>query len=219
MKKVFTVIILIIVLGYLCNNTESISKTFNNVNLFQKEDKLILVNKDNKLTKEYKPRKLDIPDIEFTDEASEEEKHVSKVITKPLERLIEDAKEEGIFLLGNSGYRSYSSQENVYESRIELEGKEIADAYVAKPGFSEHQTGLCIDLTNRDRYFVKGTEEAEWLAENCYKYGFIIRYPEGKEEVTGIAYEPWHIRYVGEDSATYIHNNGITLEEYLMRED
>ena len=136
-----------------------------------------------------------------------------------MERLIEDAKEEGIFLLGNSGYRSYSSQENVYESRIELEGKEIADAYVAKPGFSEHQTGLCIDLTNRDRYFVKGTEEAEWLAENCYKYGFIIRYPEGKEEVTGIAYEPWHIRYVGEDSATYIHNNGITLEEYLMRED
>ncbi|MDY3207118.1 M15 family metallopeptidase, partial [Clostridium baratii] len=80
---------------------------------------------------------------------------------------------------------------------------------------SEHQTGLCIDITNRDKYFVKGTKEADWLAENCYKFGFIIRYPYGKKNVTGIEYEPWHVRYVGKKAAKDIYEKGITLEEYL----
>lgn len=99
--------------------------------------------------------------------------------------------------------------------RVLSDGKQMADKYVAKAGFSEHQTGLAIDLTNEDRYFVKGTNEAEWLENNCYKYGFIIRYPEGKESITGVAYEPWHIRYVGEEVSRYIYENNITLEEYL----
>ena len=90
--------------------------------------------------------------------------------------------------------------------RVLSDGKQMADKYVAKAGFSEHQTGLAIDLTNEYRYFVKGTNEAEW---------FIIRYPEGKESITGVAYEPWHIRYVGEEVSRYIYENNITLEEYL----
>ena len=134
---------------------------------------------------------------------------------EPLEELINAAKKEGITLMGNSGYRSYSSQKILYNNRVRTEGKKSADAYVAKPGFSEHQTGLCIDITNEGRYFVEGTVEAEWLEKNCSKFGFIIRYPKYKKDITGIEYEPWHIRYVGKDVAQYIYENKITLEEYL----
>ncbi|WWU66030.1 M15 family metallopeptidase [Clostridium baratii] len=176
---------------------------------------LILVNREYGLNRYYKPEELTIPNIEFTDEANNEEKHVDGMIVKPLEDMVSAAKKEGIILLGNSAYRSYRSQTKTYNNRVRSERQESADAYVAKPGFSEHQTGLCIDITNRDKYFVKGTKEADWLAENCYKFGFIIRYPYGKKNVTGIEYEPWHIRYVGKKVAKDIYEKGITLEEYL----
>lgn len=175
----------------------------------------LLVNSKYGLTKDYIPEKLTIPNIPFTTEASDEEKHVAKVIVKPLEELINTAKIEGITLLGNSAYRSYKSQTNTYNNRVKSQGKKLADAYVAKPGFSEHQTGLCIDITNKDRYFVEGTKEADWLAQNCHRFGFIIRYPKNKKNVTNIEYEPWHIRYVGKEAAKYIYDNQITLEEYL----
>lgn len=175
----------------------------------------LLVNEKYGLSKDYKPEKLTTPNIEFTDQASSEEKHVAGVIVKPLEELVNTAKGEGVILLGNSGYRAYKSQKNTYDNRIKKEGKKLAEAYVAKPGFSEHQTGLCIDITNKDKYLVKGTKEADWLAKNCYRFGFIIRYPEGKKNITGIEYEPWHIRYVGKTAAKYIYDNGITLEQYL----
>lgn len=183
--------------------------------IINKDTELMLVNYEYGLDEEYQPKDLTIPNIEFTDEATDEEKHVSGIIVKPLEELINEAKLDGVTLLGNSGYRSYKLQKKTYGSRVMWEGKESADDYVAKPGFSEHQTGLCIDITNGDRYFVKGTKEADWLEENCYKFGFIIRYPYGKKHITGIEYEPWHIRYVGKENARSIYNNEITLEEYL----
>lgn len=176
---------------------------------------LILVNREHGLSKDYKPEDLTIPNIEFTDEANNEEKHVAGIMVKPLENMVSEAKEEGIILLGNSAYRSYRSQTKTYNNRVKSEGQESADAYVAKPGFSEHQTGLCIDITNRDKYFAQGTKEADWLAKNCYKFGFIIRYPYGKKSVTGIEYEPWHVRYVGKKAAKDIYDKKITLEEYL----
>lgn len=176
---------------------------------------LLLVNRVNGLNKDYIPEGLSIPNIDFTDESDNEEKHVAKTIVEPIENLVNSAKEEGIILIGNSAYRSYESQKRTYRNSIKSQGKELADSYVAKPGFSEHQTGLCIDITNEDRYFVQGTREADWLAENCHRFGFIIRYPEGRKSITGIEYEPWHIRYVGEEAANYIYNNKITLEEYL----
>ncbi|ENK0838522.1 M15 family metallopeptidase [Clostridium botulinum] len=175
----------------------------------------LLVNRENGLNKDYIPEGLSIPNISFSDNLEDEEKHVAGIIVKPLEELINTAKEEGIILLGNSGYRSYRSQKNTYKNRVKSQGKKLADAYVAKPGFSEHQTGLCIDITNKDRYFVEGTKEADWLGENCYRFGFIIRYPKGKKSITNIEYEPWHIRYVGKEAAKYIYDNKITLEEYL----
>lgn len=176
---------------------------------------LILVNREYGLNKYYKPEGLAIPNIEFTNEATNEEKHVAGIMAKPLEDMVNAAKEEGVILLGNSAYRSYRSQTKTYNNRVKSEGQESADAYVAKPGFSEHQTGLCIDITNRDKYFVQGTKEADWLAKNCYKFGFIIRYPYGKKSVTGIEYEPWHVRYVGKKAAKDIYDKKITLEEYL----
>lgn len=169
------------------------------------------------MDKEYKPENSTIPNIPFTANSSNEEKHVAGIIAKPLEELVNTAKKEGITLLGNSAYRSYKSQKNTYNNRVKTAGKESADAYVAEPGFSEHQTGMCIDITNEDKYFLKGTKEADWLAENCYRFGFIIRYPYGKRNITGIEYEPWHIRYVGKKAAKYIYDNKITLEEYLRK--
>lgn len=179
------------------------------------DEKLLLVNGKYGLNKNYIPEGLCIPNIPFSDISDDEEKHVAGVIVKPLEELVNTAKEDGIILLGNSGYRSYKSQEKLYISRVKSEGRKLADAYVAKPGSSEHQTGLCIDITNENGYLVKGTEEADWLAENCYKFGFIVRYPYGRKNITGIEHEPWHIRYVGKEAAKYIYDNGITLEEYL----
>lgn len=113
-----------------------------------------------------------------------------------------------------SGFRSYSRQKTLYNNYAARDGYEKADTYSARPGHSEHQSGLAFDVGAIDDYY--GTTPAgQWLAENCHKYGFIIRYLKGKEHITGYKYEPWHIRYVGESHSTKIHNLGITLEEYL----
>ena len=230
LKKVLTFIIIIIGILYMLDFIGMGSRDINNEkNIFNLKGaematqtkspnlgtELILVNRKYGLSKYYEPEDLMIPNIEFTDEATNEEKHVAGIVVKPLEDMVNTAKKEGIILLGNSAYRSYRSQTKTYNNRVEAEGRERADAYVARPGFSEHQTGLCIDITNRDKYFVKGTKEADWLANNCYKFGFIIRYPYGKKNVTGIEYEPWHVRYVGKKAAKDIYDNKITLEEYL----
>lgn len=208
-------IIMLIICGFLYfvknNNLDSIENK--KVNSYANKD-IILVNEDYGIGN-YKPEQLTTPNIEFTEDSDREEKQVAYEIVKPLENMINDAKKEDIELIGNSAYRSYKSQKEVYNNRIKAVGRKKAEEYVAKPGFSEHQTGLCIDITNRDKYFVKGTEEADWIAKNCYKYGFIIRYPEGKEKITGISYEPWHVRYVGKEVAKEIYYKGITLEEYL----
>ena len=113
-----------------------------------------------------------------------------------------------------SGYRSYDYQVNLYQSYVEVDGTEAADRYSARPGYSEHQTGLCFDV-GEISYAYGETQEGQWLAQHCAEYGFIIRYPEGKEHITGYTYEPWHIRYVGKEAATFIMNENITLEEYL----
>lgn len=181
-KKSLLFIIIIIICGfcYMLKNTvlnlENSSAIGINAS-FADKDKLVkkngvnviperlLVNREYGLNENYTPEGLSIPDIPFSDRSEDEEKYVAGIIVKPLEELINTAKEEGIILLGNSGYRSYKSQKNIYKNRARSQGKELADAYVAKPGFSEHQTGLCIDITNKDRYFVEGTKEADWLAK------------------------------------------------------
>ena len=126
-----------------------------------------------------------------------------------------DAKKDNIQLIINSSYRSYEDQDEVWSTRRNAYGTKNADAYAARAGYSEHQTGLALDI---GQYNYEGDDEAvpayEWLANNSYKYGFILRYPEGKEEITGYSYEPWHFRYLGIDLATKVYNEGITYDEY-----
>ena len=113
-----------------------------------------------------------------------------------------------------SGYRSFDEQVVLFNRYVRKDGLELAIRYSAPPGQSEHQTGLCFDVASLYRTFAT-TEAGIWLNEHCAEYGFIIRYPENSEDITGYMYEPWHIRYVGEETAQAIMSQGITLEEYL----
>ena len=131
-----------------------------------------------------------------------------------LQEMFSAAEAEGIKLFVKSGFRSYSTQKSLYNGYVKRDGAAAADQYSARPGHSEHQTGLAFDINKANSTFA-GSPEATWLAENCYKYGFIIRYPQGKEAITGYIYEPWHIRYLGVDIATAVYNSGLCLEEYL----
>lgn len=131
-----------------------------------------------------------------------------------LQEMFSAAAKDGLSLFIRSGFRSYSTQEMLYNNYVARDGKAEADRYSARPGHSEHQTGLGFDINKADSSF-EGTPEAIWLAENCYKYGFIIRYPQGKEHITGYIYEPWHVRYLGVDTATAVYESGLCLEEYL----
>lgn len=136
------------------------------------------------------------------------------------EKMKADMATEGMVADIGSGYRSYEYQLGVIERNIARYGEEETKRTVAPAGHSEHQTGLAIDIindepeTNIEPSFAH-TKEGEWLAQNSYKYGFILRYPEGKEEVTGYAYEPWHFRYVGEEMAARLFDSGKTIEEYF----
>ncbi len=127
-----------------------------------------------------------------------------------------DAQNEGLNIWIQSGYRSYNYQKELFDSYVSRDGVEKSEKYSAKPGYSEHQTGYAFDLNTIDDSFAN-TKEGIWINNNAYKYGFILRYPKNKEEITGYKYESWHLRYVGKDLAKILYNNGnwITLEEYL----
>lgn len=125
-----------------------------------------------------------------------------------------DAKKAGLSLWICSGFRSYTYQNTLYNNYVARDGKAKADTYSARPGHSEHQTGLAMDINNASDSF-NNTKEAKWIAENCYKYGFILRYPQGKQDITGYKYESWHVRYLGKELAKEVHDSGLTLEEFL----
>ena len=129
-------------------------------------------------------------------------------------QLSEAAAEEGLDIYLSSGFRSFDEQNSIYNNYVDAYGQASADTFSARPGYSEHQTGLAIDVNTIDDSF-DGTPEAVWLANHAHEYGFIIRYPKGKEGITGYKYEPWHIRYLGVEKATEVYNSGLTLEEFL----
>lgn len=124
------------------------------------------------------------------------------------------AAQKGLNIYISSGYRSYDYQVKVYNSMVKAYGKKYADEVSARPGYSEHQTGLVFDLNSIDLSFAQ-TKESKWVDAHAHEYGFIIRYPEGKDAITGYSYEPWHLRYLGVENATKVYNSGLTLEEYL----
>lgn len=121
---------------------------------------------------------------------------------------------QGLNIYISSGYRSYSRQQTLYNNYVKSDGKALADTYSSRPGYSEHQTGLCFDLNTIDDSF-GNTKESAWLEQHAQEYGFIIRFPKGKDAQTGYQYEPWHLRYLGVDMATKVYNSGLCLEEYL----
>ena len=128
-----------------------------------------------------------------------------------------DAQKKGLYLYISSPYRSYDRQNTLYTNYSNIDGTTNADKYSARPGYSEHQTGLSFDLGTASNHSINDFEKSEefkWVKKNAHKYGFILRYPYGKTYITGYIYEPWHYRYVGIDVATYIYENNITFEEY-----
>jgi D-alanyl-D-alanine carboxypeptidase len=179
----------------------------------------VLVNKEFALPDDYNPSDLVYPNVRFTFKEKIEKRMMRSEAAKALENLFDGAEKDGIYLAGVSAYRSHKTQTALFNRYVERDGEEKAKTYSAVPGHSEHETGLAIDVSGSDGKCAAedcfgDTKEADWLANHASEYGFIIRYPEGKDSITGYKYEPWHIRYVGVDIASEIADRGITLEEY-----
>ncbi|MBP1931647.1 M15 family metallopeptidase [Ammoniphilus resinae] len=183
---------------------------------------MVLVNKKWKLPDNYVPQDLVEPQIPFSFSGDSEKRLLRKEAAEALERLFAKAQEDQIEFAGVSGYRSYQTQNSIYHYNLKTQGEEEANQYSAVPGHSEHQTGLAIDVSSAVvNYTLEEpfgeTKEGKWLAAHAADFGFIIRYPKGMEKITGYAYEPWHIRYVGPKVAVQIQHLGITLEEYVNK--
>lgn len=182
--------------------------------VIDKFDDYVLVNKHRQLSSKYIPDDLVKIDEEYvkTDGEIEIERNVAKAFYD----MAEAASEDGMELMVSSGYRSYEDQEEIMETYLELYGQNYVDNYVAKPGFSEHQTGMSLDVASKSVNTFVNSEEYSWMMDNAYKYGFILRYPKSKEDITGYKCEAWHYRYVGKEIAEYIHDNNITYDEYYV---
>ena len=180
-----------------------------------KHTNTVLVNKYYNLGKDYVPNDL----IEINSQYSSGGKKMAKEAALAFEEMAKAAKQDGYNVRAVSTYRSYSYQNNLYTNYAKQDGKEKADTYSARPGYSEHQTGLAVDVDNKKISYTKfgNTKEFIWMKENCYKYGFILRYTKENEFITGYMNEPWHYRYVGKEIAKYIYENPMTYEEYYVR--
>lgn len=182
---------------------------------------LALVNKIFALPDNYNPTDLVKPNVSFSfGNETIEKSLMRKEAALALEKMFAEAKAAGIELYAVSGYRSYERQRIIFDAEVKKSGEEKAAQVVAVPGNSEHQSGLAMDISAKSASLglteaFGETSEGKWLAANAHKYGFILRYPKGKEAITGYQYEPWHFRYVGVSAAQTIFEKNITLEEYF----
>lgn len=180
---------------------------------------LRIVNRDNPLPEEYIP--LDLQYINVPVDVVDEKKFMRYETLYYLRQMFKDAYYEECKLVAISGFRSYTRQKEIYEKSIRNKGEEYTKRYIAYPGTSEHQTGLALDISCKEINYeledtFEETKEGKWLKSNVQKYGFVIRYPRDGEIITGYAYEPWHIRYIGREHSMAMYRMGIeTLEEYL----
>ncbi len=187
---------------------------FTELSTYNTYDPLMIVNKYHSVTSDYDPGELTTLSLDYSRDGD------AKLIPEVADAFIkmaDEAKKDGLILKARSAYRSYQDQQNLWNSYSKTYSKERLYALVAKPGFSEHQTGLALDImsSNGQKLFIT-TKEYLWLKDNCYKYGFIHRYPDGKSNITGYDIESWHYRYVGVEAATKMHDEGLTFEEYYM---
>lgn len=191
-----------------------------NTNIEKKE--LILVNKYQKLNNNYIPNNLEEIDNKYFINANQNRKKLTKEAKINFENLSKASIKNNTPVYGQSAYRDYETQKILYEDAINNLGKEIAEKETARPGHSEHQTGLAIDVSStKDGNMLEfeNTKSFKWMIENAHKYGFILRYPKNKESIHGYIYEPWHYRYVGIKIATDIYNNynNLTYDEYYHK--
>ena len=176
------------------------------------KDTLMIVNKHYKIENNYKPDNL----VTVLSEHGYPNK-IRADVYEEFKKMYNAAKNDNVSIFIASPYRSYSDQNALYTYYVNTDGKQNADTYSARPGFSEHHTGLAMDLIPEyglDLDTFENSDGFKWMQENAYKYGFILRYPKDKEYITGYIYEPWHYRYVGISAATTIKNEGLTFEEY-----
>lgn len=210
------------------NNNLSVSNVVTRVNLNldlpyytnTKEAKYLntfytLVNKYNYLRDDFVPNNL----VEMTTPYSKEGIYLVEEARDNFYKLVDKAKEEGLTIRAISAYRGYTYQKRLYDKYVEADGVNKADTYSARPGFSDHQTGLAIDVDNTISSFENftNTKEYQWMLDNSYKYGFILRYPSGKESITTYQFESWHYRYVGLKLAKKIKASNLTFDEYFTR--
>ncbi|MFD2117517.1 M15 family metallopeptidase [Paenibacillus yanchengensis] len=178
-----------------------------------------LVNPNNRLPDQYEPTDLVYPDVRFIFAEKLDKRKLRKEAATALEEMFVAAEEDGYYLAGVSGYRSREYQKQLFNRYVAKDGVEKAKTYSAYPGTSEHETGLAMDVTRSDGKCAASDcfgdmDEATWIAKYAHQFGFIVRYPEGKQNITGYKYEPWHLRYVGIELAEQLNTNDQTLEEY-----
>jgi len=206
MKRKFLIAIVLLLVGLSAFR-------FSQAEKIPEDWRLILVNSENSVPYGYKPELLKLSNGVQIDSR----------IYPDLQRMFDDARNAGIYPIVGEGYRTHEEQKKMMSDKIDSfinegysrrEAKKLAREWVAEAGKSEHELGLALDI-NADQSHSTDEEVYDWLAENACKYGFILRYPSGSEDITGIDYEPWHYRYVGTETALEIHERNITLEEYL----
>lgn len=177
----------------------------------------MLVNKFYYLSNTYTPEDLVAIGWDYRLGGPNEHKYARKEVVNAFIEMWTDARQEGIYLLVDSAFREYDKQESVYREYENKHGTKFADSIAARPGYSEHQTGLSLDIYSKEctsASTFKDSKTYAWLIDNAHKYGFILRYPKGKEKITGYNYESWHYRYLGVELATKVYSEGITYDEY-----
>lgn len=192
------------------------NKYYTNVTKIKDEnDLLVLVNKYNQLSSSFKPKNLTTINSKY--QWNGRSNQLTKEATLAFEEMCKAAAKDKIYIYAASGYRSYATQKYLYNNYVATDGFEDAETYSARPGYSEHQTGLAMDIANKYDFISKKDKEYTWLINNSYKYGFILRYPENKDTLTGYMYEEWHYRYVGKEIAAKVHESKLTYDEFIAR--
>ena len=187
----------------------------NVVDIDNQDDMKVIVNKYHKLSSDYVPSDLETISSKYQWLGrSNKLRHDARVA---FEEMCAAAAEDGIHIYAGSGYRSFATQKYLYDTYVKKDGFKEAETYSARAGYSEHQTGLAMDIANKNGFISLGDKEYDWLVNNSYKYGFILRYPKGSETITGYMYEEWHYRYLGKEAAKEIKNTGLTYDEYMAR--
>lgn len=184
-------------------------------NIENQDDFLVLVNKYHKLSNDYVPSDLETINSKY--QWYGRSNQLRKDARIAFEEMCKAALNDNIYIYAGSGYRSYSTQLYLYNNYVSRDGFAAAETYSARAGYSEHQTGLAMDIANKTDFISEGDKEYDWLVANSYKYGFILRYPKDKEKITGYIYEEWHYRYVGKDIAKEVYDSGLTYDEFMAK--